>query len=304
MPANDNSPIKSNETTVQAVGRNAQTVKAAGHPIVTWDNPLDTYDDDGWNAGYWQSTGSSDTGDYSNARNRVTMKRMPSRMTIEHAEHEELAPRRILRKRSSKRQSNPMPSKKKKKLSAAEIYYQKLNEREKLLKKYRLNTMSEVLFMNNIDAYAMEEKECTLCFQWLFCVMNININTSNDTWRKCINVEILTKHLALVAKSIYFFVEQYPEVNIISSDNVSIFSPGFDAVWSPETPKNKIYSPTKIRKIAKNICGMDDAHRVSLNEHLYRSDKMELFKWCNENAVPYRKGVKMPQGNDKEAGKK
>lgn len=166
-----------------------------------------------------------------------------------------------------------------------------LCERKHYIESYPLKTVDQTTFalQQDFEPKYMNKEQISLIFQWI--LHSMGMGTSISDWRSDIQVTISCRYLGAVIQSMYFFHRKMPEqITAIDCSRVSIATPGFDTLYDPSTPKNKVYSPTKIDRIKQDILDMGDNNRIALNERL-REENIELFRWSEDGAVPFRPNV-------------
>ena len=170
-----------------------------------------------------------------------------------------------------------------------QAFQAKLSKTKKLMASSAFRSPDQLVFLSShgFSHDNMNIEQICLVFQWVFVIME----HSASNWRKDIDATFDMRFLPAIAKSLNFILEEPPaEISIDRHLQVRVITPGFDSVFNPSVPRNKIFSPTKIDKTAKFIINMDDEARTTLSEAL-RKENLELFHWNETNAVPYRKNV-------------
>lgn len=190
--------------------------------------------------------------------------------------------------------SSSSPPKKKGKSREVILFQSLLRERQQCIESWQLQSTEQVsgfVQYQGFNAQHMSSEQLSLMFQWLLHKQGLH---TQRQWREDIQVQIPTGYLPAALQSLGFFHNKMPEeVSVIDATKVAIATPGFDTLYDPSTPENKIYSPTKIQQIKDHIVNMGDDNRIELSEQLRKND-MEIFRWGEEGAVPFRKTVPIP----------
>lgn len=181
--------------------------------------------------------------------------------------------------------------------TATRLYQSKLRERKQWLENFPFSSTDQVDFVKQpgFNPTFMNIDQISYVFQWLL----FRMGTKTKNWRVDINVSVPVAYFGAAVSALGAFHERMPEdVVVVDPNSISIATPGFDSLYAPNTPRNKVYSPSKIRKIARNVLDMDDENRTILSEQL-RQEGIEIFRWGAEGAVPYRSEVSTPMRKKK-----